>query len=63
MRCLLGAVKPGIGGPTPKKTSLEPMEPLGGAVSPPKLLRQVSDARANEVTLIHAPSCQGLNNL
>lgn len=36
------------------------MEPLGGAVSPPKLLRQVSDARANEVTLIHAHPARAL---
>ena len=35
--------------PTPaEKISLEPRKPLGGAVSPPKLLREVSDARAKK---------------
>lgn len=34
--------------PTPGKIGIEPREPLGGAVSPPKLLRQVSDARAKK---------------
>lgn len=41
-------LKPSMGGPTPGKIGIEPREPLGGAVSPPKLLRQVSDARAKK---------------